>query len=41
MMLIRALRREVSNYILQTLDYVGVEHGIDDNGNGDECDDCD
>ena len=28
MMLIRALRREVSNYILQTLDYIGVEHGI-------------
>ena len=41
MMLIRALRREVSNYILQTLDYVGVEHGIDDDGNGDDGDDCD
>ena len=41
MMLIRALRREVSNYILQTLDYIGVEHGIDDDGNGDDGDDCD
>ena len=38
MMLIRALRREVSNYILQTLDYIGVEHGIDDDGNGDDGD---
>ena len=41
MMLIRALRREVSNYILQTLDYIGVEHGIDDDGNGDDGDICD
>ena len=41
MMLIRALRREVSNYILQTLDYIGVEHGIDDDGNDDDGDDCD